>query len=127
MWLFTPDGLVSIVAHRDEPGCLLVRARARAHLVSFLRGLPAKQRATIRRTPDADYPYRATVPRKAAADVVAKLVLALDYPNFKGEAYRRGAMAPDVLHDVWEDASRLEDAGARRDTAPPPASSISSR
>lgn len=127
MWVFTPDGLVSIVAHRDEPDSLLVRARARSHLVSFLRNLPTKQRGTIRRTPEADYPYRATMKRKAVADVLAKLALALDYPNFKSEAYSRGAMAPTVLHDVWEDASRLEDAGARRDTAPPPASSISSR
>lgn len=127
MWVFTPDGLVSIVAHRDQPDALLVRARARAHLVSFLRTLSSPQRSAIRRTPDADYPYRAVVKREAVAEALAKLALDLDYPNFKGEAYTRGAMAPTVLHDVWEDARRLEDPGARRDTAPSPPSSISSR
>ena len=61
MWIALTEGWLSIVAHRDKPDHLLVRARNPSH---------------IRRTfgervmytdADADYPFRADVPREDVA------------------------------------------------------------
>ena len=57
MWLFTTDGFVSAVAHRNKPGMLLVRARRSEHLRAML---PDVQ---VECTPGADYRFRAEVPR----------------------------------------------------------------
>ena len=66
MWIALTEGWLSIVAHRDKPDHLLVRARNPKH---------------IRRTfgervmytdADADYPFRADVPRGAVIDFLIR-------------------------------------------------------
>ena len=32
MWIFTPTGFLSVVEHRDDSRCLIVRARAKEDL-----------------------------------------------------------------------------------------------
>ncbi len=63
MWVFLPEGFVSIVADRSDPsgGRLLVRARRREHLEAFLGG-PEER---IEENPSADYRWRAWVPHSA--------------------------------------------------------------
>ncbi len=63
MWVFLPEGFVSIVADRSDPsgGRLLVRARRREHLEAFLGG-PEER---IEENPSADYRWRAWVPYSA--------------------------------------------------------------
>ena len=77
MWLFFSDGFLSIVAHRDLPDHLLVRSRNARHLKSLF---PNAEHYTIR---NADYPYRANVPRKAVADMLVRYVMAMNYDNYK--------------------------------------------
>ncbi len=77
MWLFCSDGFVSIVAHRELEGHLLVRARKMEHLESLF---PNSEPFSLE---DADYPHRAVVSRTEVADVILKQLELLQYDNFK--------------------------------------------
>lgn len=120
MWLFTPFGFFSCVAHRDEPDFICVRARARADLLAFLTRFPELDGhvpdGAIIATPDADYPYRAIVTRTGLSEVLSAFVLdELAYDNFKSEVGRvAGSARAKPLHDVWEVMHAVEDADARR-------------
>lgn len=99
MWLFLPIGFFSVV---QKPGdsFLTVRARVSSDLDN-LRTLVPELGETIH-TPRNDYPYRATVSHEALAAGIGKLILAIDYDNFKAEVSRRqGFRRADVYHDVW--------------------------
>jgi hypothetical protein len=118
MWLFTPFGFFSVVAHRAHPDRVLVRSRVRADLVELAKREPGKP--VIRRTPEADYPYRIEIARRRLATIVQRFVLdELDYPNFKGAvAERQGFGRAHAYHDVWERLRGTEDGGARSLAAP---------
>ena len=77
MWIFTNQGMISIVRHRDRPGMVLARARQPAVLKVLFPKHP------ITRTPDADYRYRAEVDREDLLDVMTDQLLDIDYDNFK--------------------------------------------
>jgi hypothetical protein len=77
MWLFTSESFVSIVADRDNPENLLVRARVGDHLKALF------PTAVVVETPNADYRYRATLDHKIVERVVAKQVASIGYDNFK--------------------------------------------
>lgn len=85
MWVFLNHAMLSVVAHRTKPDHLLVRARLKGDLQRAFPGVK------VQRTPDADYLYRAVVPRWAVAQVLADQVSAIDYPNFKGSIGGAGA------------------------------------
>lgn len=93
MWIALPDAFLSIVAHRDKPSVLLVRARIEGDIERTFPG------ARVEVTPTADYLYRAEVRRVEVARVLAELVKRIDYPNFKD------AVADDDRHaayfEVW--------------------------
>lgn len=80
MWVFFPNAALSIVAHRELPSELLVRARIRADLKRFL---PPELERCIVHTPKADYAYRAVVPRDVVARRMADAVRRMPYPNVK--------------------------------------------
>jgi hypothetical protein len=65
MYLFTKDGILSVVAHRDKPGMLMVRSPVRDDLEHFW---PA---AKIVRTDDGDYLFRTVLPREVVAKRIA--------------------------------------------------------
>jgi hypothetical protein len=71
------DAFISIVAHKDQPHALLVRARAGTDIP---RLFPA---ARVVCTPAADYRYRAVIPRAAVAAVIADKIAGITYTNFK--------------------------------------------
>jgi hypothetical protein len=115
MWLFTPFGFFSAVAHRERDDMLCVRARARRDLEALNRRMAAKHR--IVDTPDADYPYRILVTRGAFSDFLDSFVKArLTYDNFKAAAGRDPSETfkhQEVLHDVWATMHKHEDQRAR--------------
>lgn len=77
MWVFTNNAFVSIVAHRDKPGTLLVRGRFKGDVDRFIG------KACEVETPDADYRFRAEA---SFTDVAAQMQLevwSIGYPNFK--------------------------------------------
>jgi hypothetical protein len=99
MWLFTPTGFLSIVVDRDEPGRLLVRARARADLDAFCARTGS---GPVLETPDRDYRFRVCVTADVVADDVAAQARAIDYGNFKAAvAERQGRERADVYERVW--------------------------
>lgn len=81
MWIFTNYGFVSIVAHRTKKDTLLVRAREPGVLEAI--GKNHGVNVKVKRTPKADYLYRAEFSKRVFAKIMASEVEAINYPNFK--------------------------------------------
>ena len=113
MWLFTQDGFLSIVRHRDDPEVLLVRARDRASLEEFGAkvGLPAAEIVTL---PETDYRYRIVCGDGAVLSFLAQTVRELDYPNFKARVSQtRGPRWHSLLLRIWSATRSLQASEAR--------------
>lgn len=96
MWLFFPNAMLSVVAHRDKPDTLLVRARLKGDIE---RIFPA---AKATRTPRADYLYRAEVTREAMAARLALHADSMTYTNVKGAIPMGDRRRSNAMHDVWQ-------------------------
>lgn len=81
MWLFLPNSFLSIVADRDNPQNLLVRARLAGHIPNLF------PKAKVFQMEDADYRYRALVSRSNVVKVIAKQVEGVAYTNFKSTVH----------------------------------------
>jgi hypothetical protein len=95
MWIFFPNAMLSIVAHRDKPDRLLVRARLRGDLERTFPGVP------VSRTPHADYLYRVEVSRSLVAELLAEHVDTMTYTNVKGAIPAGDLRRKRAMHDVW--------------------------
>jgi len=106
MWVFLNDSFLSIVEDRSKlDDRLLVRARFEGDIE---RAFP---RARVSRTPEADYPYRASLPRKVVARRLAEAVEKIDYPSFKDsipDAVATGRREAAYFR-VWADMQRAGD------------------
>ena len=93
MWVFLSGGFVSIVAHRDLPDHLMVRARDPEHLRQIWPS------AEVQLTPSADYPARVVLARGEVSKRLSEEIESMMYPNFKAsltdESYH------DLCLDVW--------------------------
>lgn len=100
MWIFTSDGFISAVQHRDHPQVLIVRARRREHLEAVLPGF------SIEQTDNADYRYRTQIEKHSFAHRLAEITLDINYDNFKN------SIPDDQYHDacsgVWSVMHRLQ-------------------
>lgn len=96
MWVFMNDAFLSIVAHRDDEGSFMVRARAEGDIE---RVFP---RAKVEETPHADYRYRATLPRSEVGGAVYRNLMEIDYPNFKGSIAKSDYPRHDAYMEVWQ-------------------------
>jgi len=96
MWIFFPNAMLSIVAHREKPDCLLVRARFKGDIERVFAG------ARVQRTPRADYMYRASVKRLAVADALGARALLMTYTNVKGAIPADQNRRRRAMHDVWQ-------------------------
>lgn len=132
MWLFLPFGFFSIVAHRERPTDVLVRARSKVDLDTFADAvdeavhevsnrrsvIPAKPSGhAIQHTPRADYPFRLIVSRKVVTALLTRFLEGggidndppeLDYDNFKD---RVGVANPERAHlylEVWSSMRKIE-------------------
>ena len=110
MWLLTTFGYFSIVEKPEDQGSglLTVRARVRGDLESlrakYLPGL-----GELRCTPDRDYAWRGRVARTELAAALGRIVLDIDYANFKGAvAQRMGYAREQVYNEVWETLAGLQ-------------------
>ena len=77
MWIFTSQGFLSIVAHREIPDSLLVRARKRHHLEDLFPDSEIIELET------ADYRFRTTATRFEVDDIISDYIMNIDYDNFK--------------------------------------------
>jgi hypothetical protein len=107
MWIFTNTGFISVVSDGKE---LVVRSRDRLSL----EPLSSFTKATIKKTPTSDYPYRLTLSRQGFADWLSMTALGIDYRNYKSEVSEtRGVDFAHPLMDVWSVMHEVEDADAR--------------
>jgi hypothetical protein len=110
MWICLSDAFVSIVGHRHAPDLLLVRARREGDLERVFPG------ADVRRTPAADYLFRAEIPRDQVASAIARELLRIGYPNFKD------SVPDDALHaaysQFWTAMVRVQNADRANKVAP---------
>lgn len=89
MWIFTSNAFLSVVADRDNPDRLLVRARVPGHIE---RVFPD---AKVFTDSQADYLYRAFIQREVVVQAVAANISKIDYDNFKD------SVNDPVLHNAY--------------------------
>jgi hypothetical protein len=94
MWIHMNDAFLSVVAHRTDPGVLLVRGRVAGDIERVFPG------AEVAVTPTADYRFRTLLPREVVAGAVAAAVGTIDYDNFKN------SVSDDVRHDAYSECWR---------------------
>ena len=83
MWLFTTIGFFSVVAHRDDPRTILIRARVREDLLALRRyHLP-----DLEIVEGSEYPYEALASRDEWEHAAQQLAQDVDY--FDDEAMQR--------------------------------------
>jgi len=92
MWLCFNDGFVSVVADKNSPDRLLVRARRKQDLLNVV-GTDAE----IVETPHRDYRWRAFVGRDSFKVLLAARLDAIQYTNFKN------SVKDDDLHEMYFD------------------------
>lgn len=115
MWLFTVEGFLSVVEHRQDPNLLMVRARNRSALEPIARRFGAE----IAVTPKADYPCRLVITRAQMSEHLKTAVQHIDYANFKNAAHVLGDRQYDrALMQVWSAMYESSPANAR--TVPEP-------
>ena len=77
MWIFTSQGMISIVRHRDDYNLMLVRARQ----PEVLKALFPDYDLII--TPEADYHYRKEVCQSDVLEAIDVYLEDMVYDNFK--------------------------------------------
>ena len=93
MWVFTNKAFLSIVADRNDPDRLLVRARFSDDINAVFPD------ANVQETPDADYRFRAFISRNVVAANLVDSIIQIDYPNFKGSVLQN--WRHDLYMKVW--------------------------
>lgn len=86
MWVYTVDGHFSAVRTPRRAGHLVVRARSLGDIQRFQQRFCP--RATIVKTPVADYLFRVVVPERIWVAAVTIWAGEIQYDNFKGEVLR---------------------------------------
>lgn len=103
MWIMLNDAFVSIVKDERNKKNLMVRARMEGDVQRAMRDGSIVEGET----PDADYRFRASLPRKKVADAIAANVTRINYPNFKNTVKRKDR--GNAYLRVWGDLSRWQD------------------
>lgn len=107
MWLVTTQGFYSVVADRDDPHRVLVRARTRADIEALGEQIPDLDPFE---DPEADYHWRAFIDRADWERAVVRLTEAIDYPNFKaGVGERQGPERAALYEELWWKLRALQD------------------
>lgn len=128
MWLFTNFGyLLPTITEEDDPMrfhadwerysvngkfTFQIRARLREHLDYYLANFAEEGTyGPIWATPDHDYNYRVFTTQQDFAIATAKMVMAIDYRNFKNQStkFPRGKEYHDLLLDIWAGSCSLGD------------------
>jgi len=93
MWIFTNNSFLSVVAHRDKPDILLVRARRVGEIEAAFPDAHVFEMAS------ADYFFRAEIERKLVTEVMTKQIQSIDYDNFKSSV--KDKKRYDAYMDIW--------------------------
>jgi len=99
MWIYMSNSFISITKPKGRKGVLLVRARVKKDIERLFPD------ADIIETLLSDYRYRAFLPVREVADMVAHQVTGIDYDNFKDTV---GGKRHFVYLDVWRTTRELQ-------------------
>lgn len=99
MWVFHVGGFLSVIESPADPARLVVRARARDHLLPITEALGG----AIVELGARDYRFRVNVDRRAYADWMRAQVLEIDYHNFKEASAKviTTRVWSRLLHRLW--------------------------
>lgn len=114
MWVFTKQGFISIVEHRDNADDLLVRSRASEDIEALFPS------ASIEFDPSADYVWRAVVPRLEVMAVVSDCVADVDYDSHAKENMTdngRDTLRYSAYLKVWDAMYNFQETLRRRASA----------
>jgi hypothetical protein len=101
VWLFTTVGFFSIVAEKDSPRRLVVRARIEEDL-DALRGRYLPELSETVKLAARDYRYRGWCSHAAFARAAGRIARDITYSNFKSEVARKQGPAREALYaEIW--------------------------
>jgi Txe/YoeB family toxin of Txe-Axe toxin-antitoxin module len=103
MWVCLNNAFVSIVANRNRPGDLMIRARRKGDIEKFM----GENFVRVIETPLADYRFRASVEADLVSKVMADMVYTIDYDNFKDSVKDKDLH--DAYSGFWSIMYRLQD------------------
>lgn len=107
MWLITKFGFFSVVASSDE-NSLIIRSRVIKDLERLRRNY-LSQTVEILSDPGTDYPFRIVIQSKDLAAAMQKIVLDIDYSNFKDAVTEtEGPERASIYASVWMELFRLQ-------------------
>lgn len=95
MWIFQNDSFLSIVQHKQLPDSLLVRSRVDGDIERVFPNVEVFQ------IEEADYRYRAVIPREELKRALSDAVDRIDYPNFKDSIHKSDAKRKRAYMSVW--------------------------
>ena len=107
MWLFTSKSFLSVVSDKENPkgDKLLVRSRIMGDIEEVFSSLDAMEK------PQADYRFRAWLPRTEVTRALSRYVEDLDYTNFKNSVEDKDRIRP--LMRVWSTMHEHQEAQVR--------------
>ena len=119
MWLFTKIGFFSAV-QKSGTNCITIRARVRNDLDRLRHEYLPDLSPTVGNA-GTDYPWRATAPHAKFAAALSKMVLDIDYGNFKDEiAKRQGKARASRYGKVWSALYDMPEEEVQENTATVP-------
>lgn len=124
MWLITNFGFFSVVEKDADKGknTLTIRTRVKADLEQ-LRSTYIQSLGPVETDAGSDYKYRARVSRLDLAAAASKMILDIDYSNFKSSvASAQGSSRAAVYHEVWHALAKLPQPAPPKSSAARPSS-----
>jgi hypothetical protein len=103
MWIFSQMGFISIVRHTDKPETLIVRSRFKGHIEKMF------PKARVSEDAGTDYRFRAELSPKQVSQTIAKMILNIDYPNFKSSLDMNDEGYLNCCFDVYNSVARNSD------------------
>ena len=100
MWVFSQQAFLSIVRHIDKPEVLIVRSRFRGHIERIF------PKACVLEDATRDYRYRTELSLKEVSEAIAKMVLKIDYDNFKNSLDLDDERYLNCCLDVYNSVAR---------------------
>ena len=105
MWVFTQEGMISIVQAPGNASLVAVRSLTEEAIRAFLG--KTIDSLSVSHNPKADYPYKAIVPRPAIVDAFFHAAEAIHYREFKQTTKDRHYH--DQCLNIWAEMQGLHD------------------
>jgi len=105
MWIFTQEGMISVVKNSQKLGHTLVRARTKECLPKLLDAARMPEyKSKIEHTPRNDYEYRVSMPKLDFRALMSGIMDNLTYTNFKEHLQKKqkmNAIQRNMYHAVY--------------------------